>query len=194
MNDTENNRYVWLPPTLEVMRNIALTDNVAFPWFAAAGLNRGTTNAIKARVKLKLDERDDLYEGRINPMATFSDVGVVIFGNKTLQVKETALNRINVRRLLLQARKLISAVSIRLLFEQNDDVVRNQFLSLVNPILDNIRKERGLTDFRVVLDDTPESIDRNELNGRIFIKPTRSLEFISIEFNITNTGASFDDI
>ena len=194
MNDTENNRYVWLPPTVEVMRNIALTDNVAFPWFAAAGLNRGTTNAIKARVKLKLDDRDDLYEGRINPMATFSDVGVVIFGNKTLQVKETALNRINVRRLLLQARKLISAVSIRLLFEQNDDVVRNQFLSLVNPILDNIRKERGLTDFRVTLDDTPESIDRNELNGRIFIKPTRSLEFISIEFNITNTGASFDDI
>ena len=194
MNDTENNKYVWLPPTVEVMRNIALTDNVAFPWFAAAGLNRGTTNAVKARVKLRLDDRDTLYEGRLNPMATFSDVGVVIFGNKTLQVKETALNRINVRRLLLQARKLISAVSIRLLFEQNDEVVRNQFLSLVNPILDNIRKERGLTDFRVVLDDTPESIDRNELNGRIFIKPTRSLEFISIEFNITNTGASFDDI
>jgi hypothetical protein len=194
MNDTENNRYVWLPPTVEVMRNIALTDNVAFPWFAAAGLNRGTTNAIKARVKLRLDDRDTLYEGRLNPMATFSDIGVVIFGNKTLQVKETALNRINVRRLLLQARKLISAVSIRLLFEQNDEVVRNQFLSLVNPILDNIRKERGLTDFRVVLDDTPESIDRNELNGRIFIKPTRSLEYISIEFNITNTGASFDDI
>ena len=194
MNDTENNKYVWLPPTVEVMRNIALTDNVAFPWFAAAGLNRGTTNAVKARVKLRLDDRDTLYEGRLNPMATFSDVGVVIFGNKTLQVKETALNRINVRRLLLQARKLISAVSIRLLFEQNDEVVRNQFLSLVNPILDNIRKERGLTDFRVTLDDTPESIDRNELNGRVFIKPTRSLEYISIEFNITNTGANFDDI
>ena len=194
MNDTENNQYVWLPPTLEVVKNIALTDNVAFPWFAAAGLNRGTTNAIKARVKLTLDQRDTLYEGMINPMATFSDVGVVIWGNKTLQQKETALNRINVRRLLLQARKLISAVSIRLLFEQNDEVVRNQFLSLVNPILDNIRKERGLTDFRVVLDDTPESIDRNELNGRIFIKPTRTLEYISIEFNITNTGASFDDI
>ena len=194
MNDTENNQYVWLPPTLEVVRNIALTDNVAFPWFAAAGLNRGTTNAIKARVKLTLDNRDTLYEGRINPMATFSDVGVVIWGNKTLQSADTALNRINVRRLLLQARKLISAVSIRLLFEQNDEVVRNQFLSMVNPILDNIRKERGLIDFRVTLDDTPESIDRNELNGRIFIKPTRSLEYISIEFNITNTGASFDDI
>ena len=194
MNDTENNRYVWLPSTVEVMRNIALTDNIAFPWFAAAGLNRGTTNAVKARVKLKLDDRDNLYEGRINPMATFSDVGVVIFGNKTLQVRESALNRINVRRLLLQARKLISAVSIRLLFEQNDEVVRNQFLSLVNPILDNIRKERGLTDFRVQLNDTPESIDRNELNGRIFLKPTRSLEFIFIEFVVTPTGASFENL
>jgi hypothetical protein len=194
MNDTENNRYVWLPPTLEVVRNIALTDNVAFPWFAPAGYNRGVTNAIKARVKLRSDARDTLYQGRINPMATFSDVGVVIFGNTTLQVKDSALSKINVRRLLLQARKLISAVSVRLLFEQNDEVVRNQFLSLVNPILDNIRKERGLIDFRVELADTPESIDRNELNGRIFIKPTPALEFISIEFNITNTGASFDDI
>jgi hypothetical protein len=194
MLDTENNQYVWLPPTLEVVRNIALTDNIAFPWFATAGINRGTTNAIKARTKLTLDQRDTLYEGKINPMATFSDVGVVIWGNKTLQDKETALNRINVRRLLLQARKLISAVSIRLLFEQNDDVVRNQFLTLVNPILDNIRKERGLTDFRVQLDNDPESIDRNELNGRIFVKPTRSLEYISVEFNITNTGANFDNI
>jgi hypothetical protein len=96
--------------------------------------------------------------------------------------------------LLLQARKLISAVAIRLLFEQNDAIVRNQFLSLVNPILDNIRAERGLTDFRVVLDVTPESIDRNELCGRIFLKPTRSLEFICVEFNVMNTGASFDDI
>ncbi|MDB4335431.1 phage tail sheath subtilisin-like domain-containing protein [bacterium] len=194
MQDTENNQYVWLPPTVEVVRNIALTDNIAFPWFATAGVNRGTTNAIKARTKLTLDQRDTLYEGMINPMATFSTVGVVIWGNKTLQSKETALNRINVRRLLLQARKLISAVSIRLLFEQNDSVVRNQFLSLVNPILDNIRKERGLTDFRVQVDSDPESIDRNELNGRIFIKPTRSLEYISVEFNITNTGANFDNI
>ena len=194
MQDTENNQYLWLPPTGEVVKNIALTDNVAFPWFAAAGLNRGTTVAVKARKKLTLDQRDTLYEGRINPMATFSDVGVVIWGNKTLQSKETALNRINVRRLLLQARKLISAVSIRLLFEQNDDVVRNQFLSLVNPILDNIRKERGLTDFRVQLDNDPESIDRNELCGRIFIKPTRTLEFICVEFNITNTGANFDNL
>ena len=194
VNDAENNVYVYMPPTRDVVRNIALTDNIAFPWFAVAGVQRGDVDAIKARVKLTQTDRDTLYDGRINPIATFASEGVKIWGNKTMQIKDSALNRINVRRLLLQARKLISAVSIRLLFEQNDDVVRNQFLSLVNPILDNIRSERGLTDFRVVLDSDPESIDRNELNGKIYLKPTRALEFISVEFNIVPTGASFDDI
>lgn len=194
INDTENNVLTYVPPTRDVVRNIALTDNVAFPWFAVGGVTRGKVRAVKARVKLTQAQRDTLYEGRINPIATFPEEGVLIWGNKTLQVKESALDRINVRRLLLQARKLISAVSIRLLFEQNDDVVRNQFLSLVNPILDNIRAERGLTDFRVELDNSPESIDRNELCGKIFIKPTRALEFICVEFNLTNTGANFDDI
>ena len=194
INDTENNILVWVPPTRDVVRNIALTDNIAFPWFAVAGVQRGDVDAIKARVKLTQTDRDVLYDGRINPIATFASEGVKIWGNKTLQIKESALDRINVRRLLLQARKLISAVYIRLLFEQNDDIVRNQFLGLVNPILDNIRAERGLTDFRVVLDDDPESIDRNELIGRIFLKPTRALEFICVEFNIVPTGASFDDI
>jgi len=194
INDAENNQLIWVPPTRDVVRNVALTDNIAFPWFAVAGVQRGDVDAIKARYKLTQTDRDTLYEGRINPVATIASEGIKIWGNKTLQVKESALNRINVRRLLLQARKLISAVSIRLLFEQNDDIVRNQFLGLVNPILDNIRNERGLTDFRVVLDDDPEAIDRNELNGRIFIKPTRELEFICVEFNTMNTGASFDDI
>ena len=194
VNDAENNVYVYMPSTRDVVRNIALTDNIAFPWFAVAGVQRGDVDAIKARVKLTQTDRDTLYDGRINPIATFASEGVKIWGNKTMQIKDSALNRINVRRLLLQARKLISAVSIRLLFEQNDDVVRNQFLSLVNPILDNIRSERGLTDFRVVLDSDPESIDRNELNGKIYLKPTRALEFISVEFNIVPTGASFDDI
>ena len=194
INDAENNVYIYVPPTRDVVRNIALTDNISFPWFAVAGVQRGDVNAIKARKKLTQSERDTLYDGRVNPIATFASEGIKIWGNKTLQVKDTALNRINVRRLLLQSRKLISAVSIRLLFEQNDDIVRNQFLSLVNPILDNIRSERGLTDFRVVLDSDPESIDRNELCGRIFLKPTRALEFICVEFNIMNTGASFDDI
>jgi hypothetical protein len=194
VNDTENNVYVWLPPTRDVVRNIALTDNISFPWFAVAGIQRGDVDCIQARKKLTLAERDALYDNRVNPIATFTTDGVKIWGNRTLQVKESALDRINVRRLLLQARKLISAVAIRLLFEQNDSVVRNQFLSLVNPILDNIRAERGLTDFRVVLSNDPEDIDRNQLTGQIFLKPTRALEFIQLEFVIMNTGASFDNI
>ncbi len=194
INDAENNVFIYVPPTRDVVRNIALTDNIAFPWFAVAGIQRGDVDAIKARVKLTLSDRDALYENRINPIATFTSDGIKIWGNKTLQVKDTALNRINVRRLLLQARKLISAVAIRLLFEQNDTVVRNQFLALVNPILDNIRTERGLTDFRVVLSKDPEDIDRNQLTGQIFLKPTRALEFIQVEFVIMPTGASFDNI
>jgi hypothetical protein len=192
--DTENNVNIWLPPTYEVVRNIALTDNVSFPWFASAGYTRGLTSALQARVKLTEEDRDTLYEGRINPMATFSDQGVVIWGNKNLQVADSALDRLNIRRLLLQTRKLISAVSVRLLFEQNDQVVRNQFLSLVNPILENIKRERGLADFRVQLSSDPEEIDRNELRGKIFVKPVPALEFIILEFNVTSTGASFDDI
>jgi hypothetical protein len=194
INDTENNVLVWVPPTRDVVRNIALTDNIAFSWYATAGVQRGDIDAIQARKKLTNAERDTLYDNRINPIATFVSDGIKIWGNKTLQVKETALNRINVRRLLLQARKLISAVAIRLLFEQNDAIVRNQFLSLVNPILDNIRAERGLTDFRVVLSNDPEDIDRNQLTGQIFLKPTRSLEFIQIDFVVMNTGATFANI
>lgn len=192
--DSENNVNVWLPPTYEVVRNIALTDNVAFPWFASAGYTRGLTSAIQARVKLTEGQRDTLYEGRINPMATFSDQGVVIWGNKNLQIKDSALDRLNIRRLLLQTRKLISAVAVRLLFEQNDQIVRNQFLSLVNPILENIKRERGLADFRVVLSSDPEEIDRNELRGKIYIKPVPALEFIILEFNVTSTGASFENL
>ena len=192
--DTENNVNVWLPPTYEVVRNIALTDNVSFPWFASAGYTRGLTSAIQARVKLTEADRDTLYEGRINPMATFSDQGVVIWGNKNLQIADSALDRLNIRRLLLQTRKLISAVAVRLLFEQNDQIVRNQFLSLVNPILENIKRERGLADFRFQLSSDPEEIDRNELRGKIFLKPVPALEFIILEFNVTSTGASFDNL
>jgi hypothetical protein len=192
--DTVNNTQIYLPPTGEVCRNLALTDNIAFPWFASAGYTRGLVNSIKARVKLTQEDRDTLYQGRINPIATFSDVGTVIWGNKTLQVADTALNRLNVRRLLLQARKLISAVAVRLLFEQNDQIVRQQFLDSVNPILDSIRRDRGLYDFRVTVSSTPEDLDRNTLVGKIYLKPTKALEFIDIEFFITPTGASFENI
>ena len=192
--DSVNNTQIYIPPTAEVTRNLALTDNIAFPWFAAAGYTRGIVNCIKARKKLTQEDRDILYIGRINPIATFSDVGTVIWGNKTLQVRESALDRINVRRLLLQARKLISAVSVRLLFEQNDAQVRQDFLNAVNPILDSIRRDRGLYDFRVTVSSDPEDIDRNQMTGKIYIKPTRALEFIDITFYITPTGASFENI
>ena len=194
VRDTVNNTQIYLPPTGEVVRNLALTDNIAFPWFASAGYTRGLVNSVKARVKLTQEDRDTLYQGRINPIATFADVGTVIWGNKTLQVAETALNRLNVRRLLLQARKLISAVAVRLLFEQNDQIVRQQFLDSVNPILDSIRRDRGLYDFRVTVSSTPEDLDRNTLVGKIYLKPTKALEFIDIEFFITPTGASFENI
>ena len=192
--DSVNNTQIYIPPTAEVTRNLALTDNIAFPWFAAAGYTRGIVNCIKARKKLTQEDRDILYIGRINPIATFSDVGTVIWGNKTLQVRESALDRINVRRLLLQARKLISAVSVRLLFEQNDAQVRQDFLNAVNPILDSIRRDRGLYDFRVTVSSDPEDLDRNQMTGKIYIKPTRALEFIDITFYITPTGASFENI
>ena len=192
--DSVNNTQIYLPPTAEVTRNLALTDNIAFPWFAAAGYTRGIVNAIKARKKLTQEDRDTLYQGRINPIATFSDVGTVIWGNKTLQVAQSALDRINVRRLLLQARKLISAVSVRLLFEQNDQKVRQDFLDAVNPILDAIRRDRGLYDFRVTVSSDAADLDRNQMTGKIYIKPTKSLEFIDITFYITPTGASFENI
>lgn len=192
--DDINNMSIYLPPTYDVLKNIALTDNIAFPWFASAGYTRGVVDCSRARVKLNQSDLDLLYENRINPIATFNDVGVIIWGNKTLQVAESALDRINVRRLLLQARKLIAAVSKRLIFEQNDDVVRNDFLNLVNPILEGIKNERGLIDFRVQLVDRAETDDENLLRGKIYLKPTRALEFIDLEFIITPTSASFENI
>lgn len=194
VNDTDNNVLIYLPATRDVCRNIAYTDKISAPWFSVAGVDRGRVDAVKARKKLNLADTDTLYEGRINPISTFSSEGTLIFGNKNLQVKDSALNRLNVRRLLLRARKLISAVSIKLLFDQNDEIVREEFKSAVNPILENMRSRRGLTDFRVEVDNSPEAFDRGELNGRIFIKPTRALEYISVEFVVMNTGASFEDI
>lgn len=194
IRDNDNSTQLYVPPTGEVLKNIAYTDNVSYPWFASAGYSRGLVNAIKAQKKLTLDEKNSLYASRINPIATFTDTGTIIWGNKTLQIRESALDRLNVRRLLLRTRKLISSVSVRLIFEQNDDQVRNEFLRLVNPILESIKKERGLTDFRVEVSYDPEDIDANTMRGKIFIKPTRSLEYIDIAFILTPTGASFENV
>jgi hypothetical protein len=193
-NDTENDSLIYISATADMCRNLAYTDKIAAPWFAAAGLERGTVLAEQARKKLTLPQSDILYSNRINPIMTFPSDGIKIFGNRTLQVRESALDRVNVRRLLLRARKLISAISLQLVFDQNDATVDREFKNLVNPILETIKRERGLTEFRVETDRSPESIDRKELIGKIRIKPTPSLEYIDINFEVSNTGASFDDI
>lgn len=198
IEDTISGRYTYQAPTLLVVKTLALTDNVAAPWFAPAGLNRATAGTSVKRTDLKLSkaQRDVLYGGRINPIASFVQQGIVIWGQKTLQVRQSALDRINIRRLLLQVRRLISAASLTLLFEQNDQTLRDQFLSKVEPILLQIQNQRGLTAFKVVMDDsnnTAETIDRNMLIGKIQLKPTPTAEFIDLTFQVLPTGASFED-
>jgi len=176
---------------------MAFTDNVSNPWYAPAGINRGKANTTikRADIKLKESHRDTLYQGRINPIATFIQEGVVIWGQKTLQVDASALDRINVRRLLLQVRRLIAAASLTLLFEQNDQTLRDQFLSRVEPILLNIQNRRGLTAFKVVMDDSNnnETVDRNTLVGKIQLKPTPTAEYVDLEFQVLPAGANFED-
>ena len=198
IEDQTSGQFVYLSPTAEVVKSIALTDNVAFPWFAPAGINRGTVgdSVRRADIKLSQNDRDTLYEGRINPIATFVQNGVVIYGQKTLQIRQSALDRINVRRLLLQIRRVVAATSQTLLFEQNDQTLRDQFLSKVEPLLLQIQNQRGLTGFRVIMDESnnpPEVVDRNTLVGKIQLKPTRTAEFIDLTFQVLPTGARFED-
>jgi phage tail sheath protein FI len=148
----------------------------------------------KAQTKLTQQNRDDLYEARINPIATFNGVGVVIWGQKTLQNTISALDRINVRRLMIYLKKKVTNIAVQLLFEQNDDIVRQQFLSLINPILEDVRRDRGLIEFKVQLNSDVSELDTKSMTGKIFVKPTKTLEFIEVEFNITPSSVSFNDI
>ncbi len=194
--DQNLNQYVYIAPTAQVVQSIAYTDNVSYPWFAPAGFNRGLMNVTKAQLKLTKTDRDTLYDQRINPIATFVQQGVVIFGQKTLQQRQSALDRINVRRLLLQIRKVIAAASQTLLFEQNDTVLQAQFKSKVDPILLQIQNNRGLYGYKIVMDssnNTEETIARNTLVGKIQLKPTRTAEFIDLTFQVLPTGANFSD-
>lgn len=198
ISDNTTGEYTYQAPTLMVVKAMAYTDNVSAPWFAPAGLNRGLADGgiVRADIKLSKDQRDTLYQGRVNPIATFIQQGVSIWGQKTLQTRQSALDRINVRRLLLQVRRLIAAASLTLVFEQNDQTLRDQFLAKVEPILLQIQNQRGLTAFKVVMDDsnnTPDTIDRNTLVGKIQLKPTRTAEFITLDFQVLPTGARFED-
>lgn len=195
--DTQNSVNIWLPPTFDVLRNFAETDNKQAPWFATAGFKRGQLASKKARIKVNQTDSDTLYDGRINPIRTFSQSPLLIMGNKNLQQADTSLNRTNIRRLLLQVRKLVSAASIRLVFEPNDDELQSEFKNLINPILADVKKQRGVIAFEVICDESNNSAsdrDQLQLNGYIRIKPTLALEYISLSFALTDQGATFDNI
>ena len=195
--DENKNKPTWVPPSVVLPGVYANNDRIGQEWFAPAGLNRGgLTDVLEAQSRLTNLERDDLYENRINPIATFPGQGVVVFGQKTLQGKPSALDRINVRRLLINLRKFIASTSRFLVFEQNTTALRNRFLNIVNPFLEEVQANSGLTAFRVVMDDsnnTPDVVDRNQLVGQIFIQPTRTAEFIVLDFVVQPTGAAFPE-
>jgi hypothetical protein len=193
--DSRTNKLTIVPPSVLMPGIYAANDAIAAEWFAPAGLNRGgITGAVSVLNRLTHAERDTLYENKVNPIAQFPGEGIVAFGQKTLQDRASALDRINVRRLLIKVKKYIASTSRYLVFEQNTATTRSRFLNTVNPYLEGIQQRQGLFAFRVVMDEsnnTPDVIDRNILAGQIFLQPTRTAEFIVLDFNILPTGASF---
>ena len=194
--DVNTNKLIAVPPSVLLTGVFAANDRVAAEWFAPAGLNRGgLLGAVSVQNRLTQSEKDSLYENKVNPIVQFPGQGIVVFGQKTLQDKPSALDRINVRRLLLTVRKYIASTSRYLVFEQNTATTRNRFLNIVNPYLESIQQRQGLYAFRVVMDDsnnTPDVIDRNIMKGSIYLQPTKTAEFIQIDFNILPTGAAFN--
>jgi phage tail sheath protein FI len=189
-----NNIPTWVPPSTVIAGVLAFNDDTQAPWYAPAGLNRGLITATDTYIKLSQSDRDTLYEARINPIANFLNDGIVVFGQKTLQARPSALDRVNVRRLLIAVKKFIASSTRYLVFEQNTNATRNRFLSIVNPYMEQVRANQGLYAFRVVMDqtnNTPDLIDQNILYGQIFLQPTRTAEFIILDFNIQPTGAGF---
>ena len=191
--DSDNKVYINLPPTKDVVRSLAYTDNISYPWFAPAGIIRGGVECEAAHFITKLEDEDTLYDGMINPIKTFATDGVKIWGQKTMYGEDTPLNRINVRRLMLRVKKLITGACRRLIFEQNDATVKAQFEGLVKPILDDIKAKRGIYDYRLEVNDSAEARDRLELPAIIYIKPTKVLEYISIDFVIMPESAKFNE-
>ena len=186
---------VWAPASTMIPGVYAFTDASSDAWFAPAGLTRGALgNVIKAKRKLTSGNRDTLYAANVNPIATFPGSGVVVFGQKTLQKRASALDRVNVRRLLIELKSYISQISDNLVFEQNSIATRNSFLTQVNPYLESIQQRQGLYAFKVVMDETNNTadvVDRNELVGQIYLQPTKTAEFILLDFNVLPTGATF---
>jgi len=194
--DTTNSTQVTVPASVAAMKALAFSDSVSFPWFAPAGFNRGALdNVTNVDTRLTAGDRDELYDARINPIANFPNAGFVIFGQKTLQLAKSALDRVNVRRMLLEVKRLISRIAERLLFEPNNIETRARFINLVTPLLATVQAQAGIDSFQVVMDDTnntAEDVESNRLNGRIVVVPTRAIEFIAIDFIVTNSGVSFE--
>ena len=195
MYDNDNAKYMWAPPSVVIPEVLAFNDKVSAPWYAPAGLNRGgIPEATQVYTRLTQADRDILYEGRVNPIVTFIGQGIVTWGQKTTQVKASALDRINVRRLLIELKKYIASSTKYLVFEQNTVQTRTRFLNIVNPYLDGVQQKQGLYTYKVVMDETnntPDVIDRNMMVGAIWLQPTKTAEMIKIDFNITPTGAVF---
>jgi phage tail sheath protein FI len=195
--DADLGKNVWVPASTLIPSVYAFNDRVAAPWFAPAGLNRGALDiAVQTERKLTHANRDTLYDASVNPIATFPNSGVVVYGQKTLQKKASALDRVNVRRLLIAAKKFIASSTKFLVFENNTAATRNRFLSIVNPYFENVQQRQGLYAFKVQMDEannTADVIDRNEMKGAIFLQPAKTAEFIIIDFNILPTGASFPE-
>tara|TARA_R110001606_G_scaffold2810_1_gene12174 strand:+ start:3741 stop:6020 length:2280 start_codon:yes stop_codon:yes gene_type:complete len=195
--DSATGQTVWAPASTYIPAVYAFTDSSSDPWFAPAGLIRGALGSvIRAERKLTSGNRDTLYEANVNPIATFPGSGVVVFGQKTLQKRASALDRVNVRRLLISLKSYITQVSDNLVFEQNTIATRNNFLAQVNPYLESVQQRQGLYAFQVVMDETnntPDVIDRNELVGQIYLQPTKTAEFVILDFNVLPTGATFPE-
>jgi phage tail sheath protein FI len=193
--DSNTGEPVWMPASTVVPGVYASTDKSSDPWFAPAGANRGLlSQVLRAERKLTEGNKDELYGANVNPIATFPGNRIIISGQKTLQKRASALDRINVRRLLITVKNFISQVSKNLVFEQNTASTRNNFLTQVNPYLESIKQKQGLYLFRVVMDETNNGanvVDRNELVGQLYLQPTKTAEFILLDFNILPTGAVF---
>jgi hypothetical protein len=193
--DPNTGNQVWVPASTMIPSVYAFNDSVAAPWFAPAGINRGILpTIIQAERILTQGNRDTLYQSNVNPIATISGAGIVVFGQKTLQKKKSALDRVNVRRLLIELKNYISQVADTFVFEQNDANTRSELLAIINPYLSSIQQQQGLTSFKVIMDESnnpPSVVDQNQLVGQIYLQPTKTIEFILLDFNILPTGAVF---
>ena len=203
IRDENSGRIFWVPPSVPMLGVFASSEAKSELWFAPAGFNRGGLSqgaaglpVLSVSDRLSSKDRDKLYEANINPIASFPSNGIVVFGQKTLQTDQSALDRINVRRLTIFLKKQISRLATRVLFDQNVEATWNRFKALVEPFLSNTKARFGISEYRLILDDsttTPDLVDQNILYAKIMVKPTRAIEFIAIDFVVASTGASFDD-